>query len=76
MVGEIAASAREQTTGLAQVSAAVNQMDQAIQQNAATVEPFTAAGHALAQEAGRLTDLVSRFQIGERDSAGRRRAAA
>ena len=65
VVLEIAASAREQATGLAEVNTAVNQMDQVTQQNAAMVEQSTAASHALAQEAEQLGRLVSRFDVGE-----------
>ena len=42
-VGEIAASALEQASALAQVNSAVNNMDQTTQQNAAMVEETTAA---------------------------------
>jgi methyl-accepting chemotaxis protein len=47
LVGQIAASAAEQASGLHQVNTAVNQMDQVTQQNAAMVEQTTAATHAL-----------------------------
>ena len=60
----IATSAREQATGLAEVNTAVNQMDQVTQQNAAMVEESNAASAALTGEAGRLRDLISRFQLG------------
>ena len=58
MVAEIAASAQEQATGLAEVNTAVNQMDQVTQQNAAMVEQSTAASHALAKEAEELARLI------------------
>ncbi len=64
IVVEIAASAKEQATGLAEVNTAVNQMDQVTQQNAAMVEQSTAASHALAQEADELGRLVARFELG------------
>ncbi|HEX2558999.1 PAS domain-containing methyl-accepting chemotaxis protein [Phenylobacterium sp.] len=64
LVSEIAASAQEQATGLAQVNAAVSQMDHATQQNAAMVEESTAASHALQNEVGELVRLVSRFRTG------------
>jgi methyl-accepting chemotaxis protein len=64
VVGEIAASAQEQSSGLHQVNVAVNQMDQVTQQNAAMVEESTAASHALAREADELTRLMARFQVG------------
>ena len=61
----IATSSREQSTGLAEVNNAVNQMDQVTQQNAAMVEEANAAGATLATEAGRLRELVSQFQLGD-----------
>ena len=64
VVGEIAASAQEQASGLHEVSAAVNQMDQITQQNAAMVEQSTAASHGLAQEISELDRLTSHFQTG------------
>ena len=65
LVGDIAASAQEQATGLNQVNTAVNQMDQVTQQNAAMVEQSTAASHSLADEAAELARLVGQFQIGQ-----------
>ena len=71
VVTEIAASAQEQASGLAQVNIAVNQMDQVTQQNAAMVEQSTAASHSLSKEAEELLQLTDRFQIGSgsRDDA-------
>ncbi|WP_105439514.1 methyl-accepting chemotaxis protein [Neorhizobium sp. T25_13] len=59
----IATSAREQSIGLAEVNTAVNQMDQVTQQNAAMVEETNAASATLANEAGRLRELISQFQL-------------
>ncbi len=59
----IATSAREQSVGLAEVNAAVNQMDQVTQQNAAMVEESNAASATLANEAGRLNQLISQFKL-------------
>jgi methyl-accepting chemotaxis protein len=73
IVGEIAASAQEQATGLQQVNVAVSQMDQTTQQNAAMAEEATAASRSLSQETGQLSGLVGQFQInseGENASAG------
>jgi len=64
LVGEIAASSKEQAVGLAEVNQAVNQMDQVTQQNAAMVEQSTAASHALSNEAAELERLIGRFQVG------------
>jgi len=76
LVSEIAASAQEQATALVQVNTAVNQMDQMTQQNAAMVEESTAASHALAQEADQLSNLIAKFQIGQRVAAPAGRASA
>jgi len=60
----IATSAREQSVGLSEVNTAVNQMDQVTQQNAAMVEEANAAGASLANEAGRLREMIGQFQLG------------
>ncbi|MBB3457161.1 methyl-accepting chemotaxis protein [Rhizobium sp. BK313] len=59
----IATSAKEQSTGLAEVNVAVNSMDQTTQQNAAMVEQSTAASASLALEAAKLRDLVAQFKL-------------
>ncbi len=59
----IATASREQSTGLAEVNAAVNQMDQVTQRNAAMVEEASAASATLANEANRLRVLISAFKI-------------
>jgi methyl-accepting chemotaxis protein len=64
----IATSAREQSVGLAEVNTAVNQMDQVTQQNAAMVEETNAASATLANEAGRLRELISQFVLDARNS--------
>jgi methyl-accepting chemotaxis protein len=69
LVSDIAASAQEQSTGLAQVNTAVNQMDQVTQQNAAMVEQSTAASHSLASEAEQLARLVGRFRTAQAEMA-------
>ena len=65
LIGEIAASAQEQATGLHQVNAAVNQMDQVTQQNAAMVEQATAASHSLREETDALSSLIAQFRVGD-----------
>ncbi|WP_117193186.1 methyl-accepting chemotaxis protein [Rhizobium terrae] len=73
----IAVAAKEQASGLSEINASVNHMDQVTQQNAAMVEEMNAAGAGLAEESGRLSELLARFQM--RRAAGepgfRRRAA-
>ena len=65
IVGDIAASAQEQATGLDQVNTAVNQMDQVTQQNAAMAEQSTAASHALSHETEQLAQIIGRFEVGQ-----------
>ena len=70
MIGRIADAATAQESSIGQVDQVVGQMDAATQQNAALVEQSTAASRTLAQEAGRLGRLVSRFSIGGRSAGG------
>jgi methyl-accepting chemotaxis protein len=77
MVGDIAASAKQQAAGLVEVNIAINQMDQVTQQNAAMVEQSTAASHALASETQHLTELAMGFRVtGPPARQGRPRAVA
>ncbi|MET3665671.1 methyl-accepting chemotaxis protein [Caulobacter sp. 1776] len=64
LIREIAESSQEQATGLNGVNAAVNQMDQVTQQNAAMVEQANTSSASLRGEAQDLARLVSRFQTG------------
>ena len=73
-VHSIATASSEQSIGLQEINIAVNQMDQVTQSNAAMVEETTAATHMLSQEAGKLADLISHFQI-EGGASGRMRQA-
>ena len=76
LVGEIAASAKEQAVGLNEVNAAVNKMDQVTQQNAAMVEQSTAAAHALNGEATELRRLMGDFRTGAETAPARARPQA
>ncbi|QRY68382.1 HAMP domain-containing protein [Ensifer sp. PDNC004] len=64
LMTSIVMAAREQSTGLNEISTAVGQLDQMTQQNAAMVEQTNASSHTLAQDAERLTDLVGQFREG------------
>ncbi|MBX5044377.1 HAMP domain-containing protein [Rhizobium lentis] len=74
-VEAIVIATREQSTGLAEINAAVNTMDQGTQQNAAMVEEQTAASHGLAQEAAKLMRLLAQFKLGAQEALAVRRAA-
>ena len=69
LIGNIAASAQEQSTGLHEINTAVNHLDQMTQQNAAMVEQTTAGSHGLASEAKELACLVEQFKIAEHQAA-------
>ena len=77
LIQEISSSSSEQAVGLREINAAVNQMDQVTQQNAAMVEETTAASAALADEVQVLLSLVSRFQTSRamREAAPARKPA-
>jgi methyl-accepting chemotaxis protein len=64
-VRDMASSAEEQATGIAQINVAIGQMDQSTQQNAAMVEESTAAAFSLAKEADSMAALVARFETGD-----------
>ncbi|MEP2629217.1 MAG: methyl-accepting chemotaxis protein [Rhizobiaceae bacterium] len=63
-IDNIATSAREQAGGISEINAAVNQLDNVTQQNAAMFEETTAASHSLTQEANALVSAVGRFTLG------------
>ncbi len=63
IIAEIAAASREQSTGIEQVNQAVTQMDQVVQANAAQTEEMSSTAQALAEQAGRLQELVGRFKV-------------
>ena len=65
IIGEISAAAAEQSSGIGQVNGAVGKLDQVTQQNAALVEESAAAAESLNEQALRLGEVVSRFQLGD-----------
>ena len=65
-VDAIATASAEQALGLQQISAAVNDIDQMTQQNAAMVEETTAVSYTLAEGSGILASLVGRFKLNRR----------
>lgn len=72
----IALGAREQASGLTEINTSVNHMDQVTQQNAAMVEEMNAAGAGLADESGRLSELLMRFEMRQAAVQGSRMRAA
>ena len=78
-VSEIANAYSEQVGGLNEVNAAIGEMDQITQQNAAMAEQSTQLSRRLANEAETLTGLIGQFRISAPEAAparaGRRAAA-
>ncbi len=64
-VADIAASAQEQSAGLAEINTAMSQLDQVTQQNAAMFEETTAASRTLTEAAEDLSRHVSVFTAKE-----------
>ena len=64
IVAEIAAASSEQSQGLDEVNSAVTQLDDMTQRNAAMVQEFASAARSMQEEVGRLTDLMTFFDVG------------
>jgi methyl-accepting chemotaxis protein len=64
IVSEIAAASGEQLAGILHVNAALVQIDQTTQQNAALVEQAAAAAASMRQQAGELSRAVGIFTLG------------
>jgi methyl-accepting chemotaxis protein len=63
LIGEISASAHEQTSGIEQINQAIVQLDNVTQQNAALVEQAAAAADSLNQQAANMVQVVSIFKL-------------
>jgi methyl-accepting chemotaxis protein len=63
LVGQISASSAEQSEGITQVGAAVQQLDEVTQQNAALVEQSAVAADRLRQQALRMAEVVAVFRL-------------
>ena len=63
LIGEITAATEAQTADIGNASAAVQQIDQVTQQNAALVEQSAAAAESLRQQALKLVESVSVFRF-------------
>jgi methyl-accepting chemotaxis protein len=63
IVGEITVASDAQRDGLGQINAAVGQLDQMTQQNAALVEESSAAAESLRGQTARLERLIGTFRL-------------
>jgi methyl-accepting chemotaxis protein len=75
VVSTIAAGAKQQSNGIAEVNAAIAAMDQGTQQNTAMAEESLAASRSLSHEIDQMIDLIGQFRIDEDGRRGARRAA-
>jgi methyl-accepting chemotaxis protein len=66
IMGEISAASSEQSSGVAQIGTAVQQMDQVTQQNSALVEEMAAAASSLRTQAQALVQVMSIFKLADR----------
>jgi len=76
IMGEITSASQEQTLGIEQINAAISQMDEVTQQNAALVEEAAAASQSMQEQAGNLVSVVSFFKTGHGAAAAAVRTAA
>jgi methyl-accepting chemotaxis protein len=67
-MAEISTASAEQTHGIEQINAAITQMDQVTQQNAALVEQAAAAAGAMQDQAAQLAEAVSIFKLNDATS--------
>ncbi|WP_209568851.1 methyl-accepting chemotaxis protein [Herbaspirillum sp. 1130] len=63
IIGDISSSGQDQASGIAEVSDAINLIDDVTQKNAAMVEQAMAAATAMKDEARSLADLISIFKL-------------
>jgi len=71
LVQEISGASGEQSSGIQQVTLAVNQMDEVTQQNAALVEEAAAAAESLEEQAQGLVAAVGMFRLEGSNGNGR-----
>ncbi len=73
LVADIATAAREQASGIDQITHAVHDMDKVVQRNAADAEETSAIAHSMSGQADELENaltLLRRLVIGSHDARG------
>jgi len=71
LVQEIAAASVEQSSGVAQINAAMGQLNQATQQNASASEELAATAEEMSSQAEQLQQLMAFFKLGTEALAAR-----
>lgn len=75
LVQEIAAASREQDAGAAQISKAIDQLDQVAQRNAAAAEEMATTAEELSEQSRQLDEMIDFFQV-EQAKASQQMATA
>lgn len=70
LVQEIAAGSAEQSGGVGQINAAMNQLNQITQQNAAASEELAATAEEMNGQAERMQELMAFFKMGAQPATG------
>lgn len=70
LLAEVASASQEQADGVTQINKGVSELDTVTQQNAANSEELAATAEQTAAQVGALSEVVSRFNLGEDTSGG------
>jgi methyl-accepting chemotaxis protein len=70
IVDEISDATNHESGGIAQINQSIGNLDQMTQQNSALVEQSAAAAESLRDQAARLSDICSHFNLGATDAYG------
>jgi methyl-accepting chemotaxis protein len=68
LVQAVAVASQEQSSGVAQISKAMNQVDQVTQRNSTAAEQLARTAEEMTIQADNLKNLVSYFKVGEEES--------
>jgi methyl-accepting chemotaxis protein len=74
IVDEISDATNHESGGISQINDSISQLDQMTQQNSALVEESAAAAESLRDQAARLSDICSRFNLGSGGTFGTMRS--
>ncbi len=69
IVTDIATASNYQATAIAQIDKAVDQVSQVVQTNSATSEECAAASQEMAEQAGRVREMMAVYQLGDGSSS-------
>jgi len=76
IIVDIAASSNYQATAIAQIDQAVEQVSQVVQNNSATSQQCAAASQELAEQVGRVRELLSVYKLDDGGAASRGRSVS